>query len=95
MNLPLPFPDAGEELLHLVHGPTGAPTICGACREDIVRMPAGHYRSTSSDHTRDRLVCGEAKDGTHRPADVSGIEVPIQAGDLTALGLPQESGGAG
>lgn len=89
------MPDAAEaELLYLMHGPTGAPTTCGDCREEIVRMPRGHYRTTGGDHTRDRLVCGEAEDGAHRPAEISGIEVPIQAGDPCVLGLPQETGGA-
>lgn len=60
-------PPAEDELLHLMHGPTGSPTTCGGCGEEIVQMPKGHYRTTSKDYTRDRLVCEKAQDRKHRP----------------------------
>lgn len=73
-------PPADDDLLHLMHGPTGSPTTCGGCGEEIVQMPKGHYRTTSKDYTRDRLVCEKAQDRKHRPETTPTSHIPVQRG---------------
>lgn len=50
-----------------INGPVSRPTPCAACGQQIVRMPAGHYRLASRDLTKDRLHCKRSRSGYHLP----------------------------
>lgn len=56
VNMPA-SPPAEDLLADLVNGPVSGPATC-ACGKTIVKMPGGHWRSTESDHTSDRIHCG-------------------------------------
>lgn len=94
---PLASPVEDELINHLMHGRTGIPATCRYCHEEIVEMPGEHYRLTAADQSVDRIRCKQSPEEKkrHLPQESAHIVLPIQAGDPTALGLPQETGGAG
>jgi hypothetical protein len=61
-----PEPIAEDETLRrLMRDPVGASESCVFCREPIVQMPAGHYRTDTRDLSKDRVRCRKAPDGRH------------------------------
>lgn len=51
----------------LVNGPITGHAVCAHCGQNIVRMPAGHWRLAVNDQTIDRIHCRETKQEHHRP----------------------------